>query len=119
MKDYRSLLVWRKAHGCALEVYRLTESFPSSERFGLTSQLRRAAVSVPSHHAEGCGRGSDADYPRFVQQALGSACEVEYQMLLAYDLRYLKEDEFQPAAEATSEVCRMLAGLLKVLRRGS
>lgn len=75
MQDFRNLEVWRLSHQLTLEVYRVTRSLPSDERFGLTSQLRRAAVSIEANLAEGCGRGSDADFGRFVQTAMGSASE--------------------------------------------
>lgn len=89
MKNYRSLHVWQFSHGIALEVYRATKSFPKDELFGLTGQMRRAAVSIPANLAEGCGRDGDAELKRFVTIALGSACELDYHVLLATDLGYL------------------------------
>ena len=83
MKDYRSLQVWQKSHELTLSVYEVTQSFPNDEKYGLTSQLRRSASSIPSNIAEGCGRGSDADFARCCQIAMGSACEVNYQLLLS------------------------------------
>ena len=115
MKNFRKLNVWKKAHGCVLDAYRLTASFSREERYGLTSQIRRSAVSVPSNIAEGCGRGSDADFPRFVQIALGSASELEYQLLLAHDLRFVSKEEYVGNASAVEEVKRMLSALLKKL----
>ena len=119
MKDFRQLKVWQKAHALTLEVYRVTGEFPRSERYGLTSQLRRSVSSVPSNIAEGCGRGTDADFARFLQIALGSASEVEYQLLLAHDLRFLSTPVHQAVAERTTEVKRMLASLLRKLRAES
>ena len=115
MKDFRSLEVWRKAHRLTLAVYAATRSFPAEERYGLTSQLRRTAVSIPSNIAEGCGRGSDADFGRFVQIALGSASELEYQVLLSYDLGMLTQAEFDSLASAVIEVKRMLTSLVRRL----
>jgi four helix bundle protein len=89
MQDFRKLEVWQRSHALTLKVYELTRSFPADEKFGLTSQLRRAAVSVELNLAEGSSRGSDADFRRFVQMALGSASEVECQLLLAKDLGFL------------------------------
>ena len=86
MQDFRNLSVWRLAHELTLAAYRETSRFPSSEQFGLTSQMRRSAASIATNIAEGCGRGSDADFGRFLQIALGSASELEYQLLLAADL---------------------------------
>lgn len=115
MKDYRDLLVWQKAHAVVLDIYRLTADFPVSERYGLTSQLRRCATSVPSNIAEGCGRGSDADFGRFVQIAMGSASELEYQLLLAHDLEYVVKHDHLAMNERVQEVKRMLSGLFKTL----
>ena len=89
MKDFRELRVWERAHRLVLDVYQATAAFPEDERYGLTGQIRRSAASIPSNIAEGCGRGSDADFARFVQVALGSASELDYQLLLARDLSYL------------------------------
>jgi four helix bundle protein len=83
VQDFKNLLVLQKAHGCVLMVYQLTKRFPDDERFGLTSQLRRSVASNPANLAEGFGRGSDQDFARFVQIAMGSAAEVEYHLLLA------------------------------------
>lgn len=117
MQDFRNLEVWRIAHGLTLGVYRATSHFPSEERFGLTSQLRRAAASIESNLAEGCGRGSDADFARFTQVALGSASEVECQLLLARDLGYLEEESHTLLEDQAQRVKRMLASLLKTLRK--
>ena len=117
MQDFKNLLVWQKAHNCVLTVYELTKRFPDDERFGLTSQLRRSVASIPANLAEGCGRGSDQDFARFVQIAMGSAAEVEYQLLLAKDLKYTGPDESKNASGAIEEVKRMLASLLKTIRK--
>jgi four helix bundle protein len=90
MKDFRDLVVWQKSHQLTLAAYRETMSFPSDERFGLTSQIRRSAASVPANIAEGCGRCGNGEFHRFLQVAMGSASEVEYHFLLAHDLKYLK-----------------------------
>ncbi|NIM98448.1 MAG: four helix bundle protein, partial [Deltaproteobacteria bacterium] len=95
MKDFRKLKVWEKSHHLALSVYRETTSFPDHERYGLTSQLRRAAVSIPTNIAEGCGRGGDAEFARFLQIAYGSAAELQYQFLLANELNFLDTDDFE------------------------
>lgn len=96
MSDFKQLAVWQKAHEATLEVYKITRSFPSDERFGLTSQIRRAAVSIGSNLAEGRGRKSDADFARFVRIALGSAYELQYQLLVARDIGYIAGHEFDP-----------------------
>ena len=94
MQDFRKLSVWRKAHELTLAVYRATVSFPTEERFGLTSQIRRACASIPANLAEGTGRGGDMDFAMFCQMAMGSAAEVEYHLLLARDLGMLESQEY-------------------------
>jgi four helix bundle protein len=115
MQDFRNLAVWRRAHALALAVYRETKSFPRSELYGLTSQLRRGATSIPSNIAEGCGRRTDADFARFVVNALGSASEVEYHLLLAHDLALLSPQTHTALTHACVEIKRMLAALLRKL----
>jgi four helix bundle protein len=112
VQDFRNLKVWEKAHLLALAVYRATEAFPARERYGMTSQLRRAAYSVPGNLAEGCGRGTDRDFARHVQIALGSASELEYFLLLARDLGYLEHAAHETLEAGVREVKRMLAALV-------
>jgi four helix bundle protein len=111
MKDFRSLNVWQRSHSLVLDVYRVKMSFPSDEAFGLRSQLRRSAASVPANIAEGCGRGADADFARFVQIALGSASETEYHLLLAKDLGYIEMSNHEDLSNDVREVKKMLTGL--------
>jgi four helix bundle protein len=82
-QDFRNLVVWQKSHELVLDVYRISRDFPREELFGLTSQIRRCAVSIPLNMAEGCGRGSDPDFARFLVIAMGSSSELEYQLLLS------------------------------------
>jgi len=119
MQDFRNLSVWKKSHTFVLSVYGATQNFPKAEAFGLTSQIRRASVSIPSNLAEGCGRGSDADFARFVQMALGSAFEVDYQLLLSCDLSYLSEEQYNQLFVQVCEVKRMLNSLLQKLKANS
>jgi four helix bundle protein len=116
MRDFHGLVVWQKAHALTLTVYRLTKSFPPDERFGLTSQLRRAASSIAANLAEGCGRGGEAEFARFAQIAMGSAAETEYHLLLAKDLGYITEEQFKNTTTTTQEIKRMLAALLRTVR---
>ena len=115
MRDFRQLKVWEKAHGLALEVYRATRAFPTEERFGLTSQLRRAAVSVPSNIAEGCGRAGERELSQFMSIAAGSASEVEYQLLLARVLGYLTAEQHGVLDYKSNEVKRMLNSFMQTL----
>lgn len=112
MQDFRNLKVWQRAHGLTLDVYRATRDFPCEERFGLLSQTRRAAASVPTNIAEGCGRGSDADFRRFLFIANSSACEPDYLLLLAADLGYIPPNATPALRSGVAEVKRMLAGLI-------
>ena len=111
MRDFHSLRVWVRSHELVLEVYRATTGFPLHETYGLGSQLRRAAVSVASNIAEGCGRSGDLDFRRFIQMALGSASETEYQVLLARDLGYLESAKHDEIVETVHQVKRMLSKL--------
>ena len=115
LKSYQDLTVWQKAFAACIEVYRLTRRFPADERFGLTSQLRRAAVSVPSNIAEGYGRGSTPDYIRALRIAYASNCELETQALIARELGYLKPDEAEKLGGEIREVERMLKALVRAL----
>lgn len=117
MRDFHGLIVWQKAHALAIDVYRLTKQFPDDERFGLISQLRRSATSIPANLAEGCGRGGEREFVRFVQIAMGSASEVEYHVLLAKDLRYVSENDFTTVTSSIHEVKRMLTALSRSARQ--
>jgi four helix bundle protein len=110
-RDFRELKVWEKAHWLTLAAYQCTTSFPRDETFGLTSQIRRSASSVPANIAEGCGRGG-GDLARFCRIAAGSASELQYHLLLARDLGYLEEAAYASLEQLASEVERMLAGFI-------
>ena len=116
MRDFRQLKVWEKAHHLTLQVYKITNFFPSDERFGLTGQLRRAAASVSTNIAEGCGRESERELARFMSIAAGSASEVEYQLLLAYDLNYLQDETYRELNQQVNEVKRMLNSFIQKLK---
>lgn len=112
MSDYRNLEVWQKAHALALQIYRATTNFPKDELYGMTSQIRRAATSIPANLAEGSGRGSKPEMARFSRISLGSANEVEYFLLLARDLGYIPESRHQELTTEVSRIRRMLNGLI-------
>lgn len=116
MQDFKKLVVWEKAHALTLSIYRLTAAFPDEERYGLISQIRRACSSIPANIAEGCGRDGSAELRRFAQIAMGSASELEYHLLLARDLGYVRETDYAPLADQIEEIKRMLAGLIRRLR---
>jgi four helix bundle protein len=112
MKDFKDLKVWQKAHEMTVAVYSASRNFPKEEIYGLTSQLRRAAVSVGANIAEGCGRRSDGEFLRFLQIARGSASEVEYHLLLARDLRFFSDTAHAELEKKLIEVQRMLTALV-------
>ena len=115
LKNYKELKVWQKAYQLCLEVYKITRGFPSEEKFGLTSQMRRAAVSAPSNIAEGYGRKTTPEYIRSLYFAYGSNCELETQISLSGDLGYMKAQEKEMLQKNIEEVERMLKALIKSL----
>jgi four helix bundle protein len=112
MKNFRNLMVWQKAHQLTLSSYKNTARFPRDEMYGLTSQIRRCSASIAANIAEGCGKRGNAEFQRFLSIATGSASELEYHFLLARDLGYLAEDQYEKLERAVTEVKRMLAGLM-------
>ena len=115
MKDFRKLQVWEKAHQLGLTLYHVTASFPRDETYGLVSQMRRSASSIPSNIAEGCGRDGDAELARFCIIARGSATELEYQLLLARDLKLIAPNDYEQLAQQVIEIKRMLTVLVQKL----
>lgn len=116
MKDYRKLEVWKLAHALTLSVYRCTREFPKEELFGLTSQMRRSSASVPTNIAEGCGRDGDAELKRFLSVALGSACELDYQLLLASELGYLTTRDAEELRRLSLRLCRQIGAFIQKLK---
>jgi four helix bundle protein len=116
MRDHRKLRAFELADALVLLVYSATKTFPKEEQFGLTSQLRRSAVSIASNIVEGCARASHADYVRFLDMAFGSAREVEYQLSIAARLDYMPAEIGRKLAQQADETSRVLAGLLRSLR---
>ena len=115
MRDFRRLKVWEKAHGLSLAIYKATATFPQQELFGLTSQLRRAAVSIPANIAERCGRSGEPELARFLRIELGSASELEYHIILSTDLCYLNKSVSQQLFKQVTDVKRMLTSLIHKL----
>jgi four helix bundle protein len=113
MQRFTELKVWQRSHALTLEVYRVTSSFPSTERFGLISQLRRAAASVPTNIAEGSKRESNQEYARFLNIAEGSLAETEYLVMLSRDLGFLVRDSAVQLLKEITEIARMLNALKK------
>ncbi|MEA2526941.1 MAG: hypothetical protein QOG89_2487 [Thermomicrobiales bacterium] len=113
-RDFRDLKVWEKSHRLTLEAYGVTALFPRAEMFGLTSQIRRSAASIPANIAEGCGRGG-GELPRFCRIAFGSASELEYHLILAHDLEMIDLAVFDQLSAQVTEVKKMLSGFLDKL----
>jgi four helix bundle protein len=119
MGNFRQLTVWKSAHALALEVHRCTSTFPAVERYALATQMRRAAVSVVSNIAEGCGRQNDHELAYFLRVARGSVREIECQLLLSRDLDYITHDTWTPLDAAAQEISKMLSGFTSALRSGA
>lgn len=112
MKDFRELKVWHKAHQLTLEIYRASAGFPKEEMYGLSAQIRRAAASVATNIAEGCGRGTKKELKQFLQISMGSASEVEYQILLSHELGYTSSELYDCLNSAVQEVKKMLSSYI-------
>src|SRR4051812_9801422 len=115
-QSFRDLTVWQRAIALTMEIYKLTSTFPDSERFGLTNQLRRAAVSVPSNIAEGYGRSTKGEYVQFLGHARGSISEVETQLVIARGLEFGSKELLQAAEESCGQVGKMLRTMMKSLQ---
>lgn len=115
LRNYQDLKVWQKSYNLCLEGYKLLKKFPVEERYGLTLQMRRSVVSIPSNIAEGYGRKSKQEYIHYLYVAYGSYCEFETQLLLASDLDYIKKETFEKIFELAREVERMLKALIDSL----
>lgn len=112
-KNYRDLIAWQKAMDLATAIYRITESFPKKEQYGLTNQLRRAVVSISSNIAEGQGRGATRDFVRFLCMAKGSLQEVQTQVEIAHRLDFIKHEERETVLASSEEVAKLLNGLIR------
>lgn len=115
MKTYRGLQVWQKSMTLVTEVYKISKGFPKDEAYGLTSQIRRCAISIPSNMAEGYGRNSTNEYIHFLRIATGSLYELQTQMEISMNLCYLNRDEFDKLYEVSREIERMLSSLIRKL----
>ena len=116
MQDFKNLKVWQKAHKLTLDIYTASRSFPKEETYGLTSQIRRAAASIPANVAEGCCRFGDAELARFLCIAAGSASELEYHILLSKDLQYLNGPDYDNLTAQIIEIKCMLIAFIKKLK---
>jgi four helix bundle protein len=115
MHNYKELKVWQKGRELVKFIYKLTKNFPKEELYALTSQVRRAIVSVPSNIAEGAGHFSSKEFSRFLEIAYASTCELDTQIILSFDLSFISEDELKNFNICIEEIQKMLSGLIKSL----
>jgi four helix bundle protein len=113
MRNFHDLSIWLKSHLLTLKIYSTTKSFPKEETFGLISQMRRSASSIPTNIAEGCGRNSNPDFKRFLVMAAGSSSELEYQLFLSKDLKFLSDSKFKELENETIEIRKMIHSFIK------
>jgi len=119
MKTHKDLDVWRKSVDFVVDIYELTKSFPKDEIYGITSQIRRASVSIPSNIAEGAGRAYDKEFKQFLNIALGSIAEVDTQLLISNKLEYLTNKEYKKFENELTQIRRMVLGLRKYINEKS
>ena len=115
MNNFRELLVWKKSVDLSVEIYKLTKLFPDSERFNLTTQMQRSGTSIPSNIAEGSGRTTAASFKQFLSIALGSAYELETQLIISRKLGYIKDESYEAVIKQITEVQKMTFGLMNTL----
>ncbi len=115
VNNYKDLIVWQKAILLVKSVYEISASFPDSEKFGLIQQVRRAAVSIPSNIAEGWGRKSTGSFSQFLKISKGSLCEVETQLIIAVELKFIKKEKIKEINDLSEEISRMLRSLVDTL----
>ncbi len=116
MSTFRDLLVWQKSMTLVTEIYLLTNFFPKDEVYGLTSQIRRSAISIPSNISEGYGREGNKDYLKFLNIAISSLFEIQTQLEIAYNLKYLNEIQFNKIYEDSKEIERMLSSFIRKIK---
>ena len=116
MRDFRKYNIWELSHKLTLDIYTVSREFPQNESYSIVSQIRRASASIPTNIAEGCGRDSDAEFNRFLTIALGSASEVEYQLILSKDLNYINETSFINLTEEINIIKRKIYSLKQKLK---
>jgi len=116
MKDFKKQIIWQRSHTLTLKIYKATKTFPKEELYGLTSQIRRAIVSIPTNIAEGCGRRTNAELANFLNIASGSASEVEYELLIAKELEYITAEQHNLWTQEICEIRSMLAAYMHKLK---
>jgi four helix bundle protein len=117
MHNYKELKVWQKARELVKYIYELTSKFPKEEIYSLTSQIRRAGISIPSNISEGAGHSSEKEFSRFLEIAYASSCELDTQIILSFDLNFINSNEFSESNNRIDEIQKMLSGLIKSLKK--
>ncbi len=117
MQDFKNLKVWEKAHLFVIKIYKITSNFPKEELYNLVSQTRRAAVSIPTNIAEGCGKNSSIELARYCQISMGSTTELEYLLLLSNELKYISDEDYKKFYDELIEIKKMLSSFLQKLRK--
>jgi len=115
IKNFKNLKIWHRSRAFVKTIYKITKSFPREEQFGLTSQLKRATISVPSNIAEGCGKRTEKDLNRFLDNAVGSSCEIETQLYLAYDLEFIDQKVMESSTDEIQQIRRMIIAYQRTL----
>ena len=116
MHRFKDLEIWKQSREFCSDIYTITASFPVDEKFGLTNQLRRASVSIPSNIAEGCSRGSNKDFSRFLEIAIGSAYEIETQLLIASDLKFISNEVLENLTLKLNNIVKMISKFRSILK---
>ena len=116
MKTFRHLLIWQKSMNLVTEIYQLTNSFPKEEIYGLSSQIRRSAISIPSNIAEGYGRDGNSDYLRFLNISISSLFEIQTQLEISYNLKYINQIQFNKTNGESREIERMLSAFIRKIK---
>ena len=116
MHKFKELEIWKKSRLFCSEIYKITSNFPDSEKFGLTNQLRRASVSIPSNIAEGSSRSSNKDFARFLQITLGSGYEIKTQLLIAYDLKFINNEDLEKLSQNLESIIKMTSKFKSTLK---
>ncbi|MBF4465490.1 four helix bundle protein [Flavobacterium sp. LC2016-12] len=116
MKTFRDLLIWQKSMNLVTEIYQITNSFPKEEIYGLSSQIRRSAISIPSNIAEGYGRDGNSDYLRFLNISISSLFEIQTQLEISYNLKYINQIQFNKTNGESREIERMLSAFIRKIK---
>jgi four helix bundle protein len=117
LNNYKELKLWQKAVELAVDIYTITKQFPTEEKFGLTSQINRCAVSVPSNIAEGAGRNTEGEFNHFLGISMGSACELETQLIIASKLKFIEKQQLEESLKKIAEIQNMTIGLKKSFKK--